>query len=233
MKRWVIIITICILIGVLINVAVTWWCTIWGDSKSNSNPVSQSGFSFDESESREWYVKTDIGKGFTYSLSDTYDSQKTSSERKLTAEEVLPYWADSLRPDSDTEDNYTQGYLVALAHGWPFRSMMITGGTGIDSHSKYITGLSWKAPIWLVDRPTQPVYCANWINLPLKIIWPGFVANTLLYAMLLYSIFLLPLKLRFLLRLKRGQCTKCGYPIGQSEVCTECGTQLILKRQRL
>ncbi len=233
MKRWVIIITSCILVGAIINVAVAWWFTIWGDEGANSDSITQYGRSYGKPESGEWYVETIIGSGFTFSLSAINVRSTERDERELTAEEVLTYyWVDSLRLDPDTISMYSQGMYCGLAHGWPFRSMMIIAGPGFDDKDIFLRGLPWSAPSWPVDRSTSPGLTSYPIYLPLNIIWPGFIANTLLYAMMFYSIFFMPFKLRYLFRTKRKQCTKCGYPIGQSEVCTECGTQLILKRQR-
>jgi len=54
---------------------------------------------------------------------------------------------------------------------------------------------------------------------PYAPIWPGFAINTAFYAMLLW----LPFVLRRWQRIKRGLCPKCAYPVGTSEICTECG----------
>ena len=60
--------------------------------------------------------------------------------------------------------------------------------------------------------------------IPLRPIWPGFAINTLFYAAILWGLFAAPLALRRRRRIKRGLCPKCAYPIGASDVCTECGT---------
>ena len=60
-------------------------------------------------------------------------------------------------------------------------------------------------------------------RLPLGIIWPGFAFNVLFYATLLWLLICGPFVLRRLLRVRRGRCPKCAYPIGESSVCTECG----------
>ncbi len=58
--------------------------------------------------------------------------------------------------------------------------------------------------------------------LPLRPIWPAFAVNTLFYAALLWS----PFALRRIIRVKRGLCPACGYPMGESAVCSECGKAL-------
>ncbi len=64
---------------------------------------------------------------------------------------------------------------------------------------------------------------------PLRPIWPGFAINTLFYATLLWLLAWGPFPLRRSLRLRRGLCPTCAYPMGESAVCTECG-RLLPKR---
>lgn len=63
-------------------------------------------------------------------------------------------------------------------------------------------------------------------HLPLWPIWPGFAINTFFYAALMWGFGSLVGALARRCRLRRGQCGKCGYPIGVSEVCTECGASV-------
>ena len=57
-------------------------------------------------------------------------------------------------------------------------------------------------------------------------LWPGFAVNTLFYAAILWFLIRGPFALRRSLRLRRGLCPKCAYPMGESAVCTECGKTL-------
>ena len=66
--------------------------------------------------------------------------------------------------------------------------------------------------------------------LPLCPIWPGFLLNTLLYAAILWLLIPGPFALRRFLRVRRGRCPKCAYPMGESAVCTECGRPLPRRR---
>lgn len=62
--------------------------------------------------------------------------------------------------------------------------------------------------------------------LPLRPIWPGFAINTIFYAAFLWLLFAASgyVRRRFIRgRIKRGLCPACAYPVGSSEVCTECG----------
>jgi hypothetical protein len=55
---------------------------------------------------------------------------------------------------------------------------------------------------------------------------PGFAINTILCAAILWRsrpLFDAPFAFRRRLRLRKGQCPECAYPIGASDLCTECG----------
>ena len=62
--------------------------------------------------------------------------------------------------------------------------------------------------------------------IPLRPIWPGFAINTFFYATLLWLLIPGPFAFRRFLRVRRGLCPKCAYPIGESSVCTECACAL-------
>lgn len=62
--------------------------------------------------------------------------------------------------------------------------------------------------------------------LPLKPIWRGFMANTLFYGLACWCAVMTVRWLRRHRRLLRGCCPECGYPIGTSARCSECGSPL-------
>ena len=61
--------------------------------------------------------------------------------------------------------------------------------------------------------------------LPMIPIWPGFVINTIFYAVVLGLLTLGPFTARRMIRRKRGRCIKCGYDLGHADhrACPECG----------
>ena len=67
---------------------------------------------------------------------------------------------------------------------------------------------------------------------PLNPIWPGFAINTLFYAAILWLLFAAPGRVRRWRRIRRGLCAKCAYPVGTSEVCTECGASVKVSASR-
>ncbi len=79
---------------------------------------------------------------------------------------------------------------------------------------------------WPVPRRVGPLKMNGLGFLPLHPIWPGFAINTLFYAAILWLLIPGPFALRRFLRVKRGLCPKCAYPMGESALCSECGRVL-------
>lgn len=122
--------------------------------------------------------------------------------------------------------------------GWPARSFW---GGNIDRSPRGDIRHDWRwsdSPqpdlptfcrsncIWSIDvqRGLSPLIPNRLV--PLKPIWPGFAVNTLFYATILWLIFFAPGAIRRMFRRRRHQCPACGYPIGVSPMCTECGKPL-------
>ena len=131
-------------------------------------------------------------------------------------------------------DPARQEFWIEDARGWPclgmygrLRCMVSLGAPGPNfwaNEAEAHQGL-------LVARPIpQGQYISDGFEpvcvLPMRPIWPGFAINTLFYAAIVWGVFAAPFALRRRRRIKRGLCPKCAYPIGSSDVCTECGKPL-------
>lgn len=116
-------------------------------------------------------------------------------------------------PRSDSSN--WRGYnLLHIRAGWPFRALEGTRwqvyGSGDKDRDIYRAVLPiLKGSRWLLLRPR----------------WFGFIANTLIYAFLLYGLFYGPRISKRFIREKKGHCIKCGYDLrGTSgSGCSECG----------
>ncbi len=62
--------------------------------------------------------------------------------------------------------------------------------------------------------------------LPLRPLWAGVIVNTIFYAAVFWLLVALPRTLHGRVRRLLCRCPQCGYPIGGSAVCTECGRPL-------
>jgi hypothetical protein len=116
------------------------------------------------------------------------------------------------------------GTPVRIAAGWPFFALQ---GGFVSPSRNFNTFAPFgaerlvdaiKLPAWLASRPGMSDR-----RLPLAPIWPGSAINTLFYAAILWLLFAAPFALRRMRRTKRGLCPACAYPVGASDLCTECG----------
>jgi ribose/xylose/arabinose/galactoside ABC-type transport system permease subunit len=127
--------------------------------------------------------------------------------------------------------------------GWPCRAMMgvvdgdVIRGTRMPCAFTTHGAASLGTPVELyVQIPTGgkplPVFARSAVVLPLRPLWPGFALSTVFWAVLLWLLWMLPRGARSVVWFVRRRCVHCGYPIGVSPVCTECGRLIRIRRQR-
>ncbi len=93
---------------------------------------------------------------------------------------------------------------------------------------EHVYGVGWPAH----SLGTTWTFIDLWAEPCFRPLWPGFAINTLFYATLLWLLIPGPFALRRFIRRKRAQCPACGYPAGESAVCSECGRALPQGRRR-
>ena len=222
MKRWLIIVVVFLLAGAVVNVAVAWgWAVLIRLSGPGSaSPIVQAHLTELEPDGswRFWSImrSKDRGVWCDYSYWDTRSKLpdgEIAYSTKLRPDELAPSWA-SLRTPPDTD------YAIRWVHayGWPVVSMWRDYGGGVDG---YMYELLHGLPVAFL--PPDGGFPRA---VPLSPIWPGFIINTLFYAAVLWLLIPGPFVLRRFIRMKRGRCVKCGYPMGGSGVCSECGAAL-------
>ena len=113
--------------------------------------------------------------------------------------------------------------------GWPMRSFRGFVSSGLQPPIMPRNPNPKRLPqeeigVFKIERPINDWKLPRY--LPYGPIWPGLIVNTLVYATVLIVIIWLLLTARYKLRLRRNLCPNCKYPIGVSEVCTECGNTL-------
>lgn len=144
-------------------------------------------------------------------------------------------------------------YMYEQAHGWPlltahcdwlsthvdvmprlsvsylfFRKDELRGGLDLRILGESKSSLSF--PLRPPDE-REGWYFNHSVNrdivLPFHPIWSGLILNTLFYAVLIWGVVSGPGAARRAFRKHRNRCPACGYPIGTSIICTECGCQLV------
>ncbi len=140
-----------------------------------------------------------------------------------SGEIALPLWAESLRQPSATYANGKQSFeeRLIIARGWPCPAMALEvigrpRAQRFDVAGGFDLGDPFASNAGALPR-----------LIPYRPIWPGFALNTMLYAAMLWLLFAAPFALRRRVRIRRGLCPACAYPVGESDVCTECGQRVI------
>lgn len=115
--------------------------------------------------------------------------------------------------------------------GWPMCSFrgFVSGGLKGPFNSKQVPPLYKQLPqhelgVIAIERSVSNTTMNRY--LPYMPIWFGLIVNTLVYAILILAIMWILLTVRAMRRLRRNLCPHCKYPIGVSDVCTECGYDL-------
>jgi hypothetical protein len=192
-----------LLLGAVVNIAVAWGCVKWSpdplDSASGVGPwpVAAPG---DWPAESHWLRQASCG---------------------LT--ESIAFAAENATPTSPSQ-RWNQWAFQA---GLPFRAVCCrrhTIGLSQIGSSMCEERTANIGEGIVVDVDTGSHQRKRWI--PMLPIWPGFLINTLLYAVVWWLLSAAPFALRRRRRIKRGLCPACAYPIGDSAVCTECGSQL-------
>jgi hypothetical protein len=230
MRRWLITILIFLLAGAAVNVAVAWGNVVAVALMTQGNSLAkldvQTVLTEDE---RPWphpvpsnWPDTSHLKRFKY-FGWRCDVRRSSIETSTiwlcalgTVKAGWPVRAlESIRWSETQRGPDTFRYVV-----WDRR---IDTGVPLDSPPP---GHNLPFPWW-----TDGILLPNsgpWYrqSLPTRPLWPGFAVNTLFYAAFLCLMICGPFVLRRFSRIRRDLCPKCGYPIGDSPSCTECGKPL-------
>ncbi len=226
MKRRLTKLVLFLLLGAVVNVAVAWGCATFPDLMAKESDLLV--WTLDEEE--RWFVRKweHPGAAFYASL-------------RIAARSHPNYPPPPGPHPSNVVPN--QGSLAVPRPGYAQDSI------GIDSRGVSLRG--WPMLAMWCEYPRRgrpeiltvaggiqlpldeggfreywPMFRSTWPKvLPLRIVWPGFLFNTALYAAVLWLIFAAPFTARRIIRQRRGRCINCGYDLSHAEheVCPECG----------
>jgi hypothetical protein len=114
--------------------------------------------------------------------------------------------------------------IVHVECGWPWRCLA--------ARSFYMPG-GWRDQDAVIKLPLRRSASGRFVQpeLPLRFIWTGFALNSIVFALVIAAPIVLPLWLRRWHRMRKNRCARCGYPRGESDVCTECGSSLQMSRR--
>ena len=145
-------------------------------------------------------------------------------------EELVPRWTglENASPPYEAGE-VREDYRGVDARGWPMLSLWLELAgpvSPLEVRGGLATSKLRKATWMSTSRPVRRYGHSFPVALPLRPLWPGFAVNTLFYAAVLWLLGYSVFATRRFIRMKRGRCVKCGYPRGESGVCSECGAEL-------
>jgi hypothetical protein len=247
MKRWTIQVCVFLLLGAIVNVAVAWGC-VWISWPRGDLIRARRTAIFGQSARMLDPATADAG----WLRSFGWKPRDADQCHRFPIEIVERHWlgriqiehAEAVRPNTSIcfgHGGPCVAHIVTLVNmGWPMSAL---GGEQWTDYNQApsISGTSpfvWEQyprkafgamsvtrHAWLAGTPFEINELLAW-----RPIWPGFAINTLLYAALLWGLFAAPLALRRRRRVRRGLCPACAYPVGESDICTECGKPVRVRR---
>ena len=227
MRRRIFIAAIFLLAGAVVNVAVAWGCATWIDLPYEESRV-ESGGSMKGPSHRMWGIGTLRRRGAFRVYSSWHDlgSPGGSSGPGLPsgpAAPLVPKWAPFLAPTYEPPIPAHHSYF-ADARGWPRLSMW----SGLRRSMRPPGALPSVSTLGIALDPEliAPYNPEKLRLLPLRPLPMGFAINTAFYAAVLWLLIPGPFVLRRFIRIRRGLCPACAYPMGESAVCSECGKAL-------
>ena len=206
-----------LLMGAAVTYASAWGLTLWSPYSVSLLPPADPGGKLPPlvegpDGMRGWWA---IGRGFGV-------SEAIPMAAQMTEDEEFRHWGESGTP-------------AYYNSGWPFVSLCSTVRCVKDpaGHGSELT--RWDLPVReIVRRGVNTSDAPLWLHaqhdrrLALIPTGPGFIANTLVYAGAACCIVSLVEWMRRRGRIRRNQCTSCGYSregLVDGAVCPECGTE--------
>jgi len=209
--------------GAALNVAVAWGCGFVDRNLTRNGIVGLSPLKENEHTNGTWEVSVTESRFVLDVRSTRYRltvPPNSLGERPFNnfpqATIVLPARFGHLAvPSTEFAAHSVNTEIInCIAVGWPMLTLWHERETRADDWTRYVNVRSIvRGAVNLRDLGAFPY----------RPIWPGFAINTLFYAGVLWVLCCGPFALRRMIRRRRGLCAACAYPIGQSDVCTECG----------
>lgn len=234
MRARVIVIVICLLLGMVVNIAAAWVFALYAPLHSNEEKFNEGHFTGWDDRHVDWYLRN-------YPFEELVVPVKPPPRPSL-ADQGLPAGtrvtyapSDSMSGWGCAEFDYLRisayhppsAGVTRVRSGLPFRSMTAASWWKVSSDSSsseermiggMVVEVRREADLW-----NQVTFLMGPRILPFQPIWPGFLLNTVIYAVPFWLLATLPFQWRARRRRRRGWCVACAYPMGSSPVCTECG----------
>ncbi len=226
MRRHLFIAAIFLLAGAVVNVAVAWGFAAWVDPQWH-NANERVGGCWVAENSRYWIIWERRTTGAVRIISRWHDVEMVGDGGGFPdgpCRPLVPAWAPFVAPDDEPPTKASHAWLTS-SRGWPMCS--VAGALHLTNRRGprgLVTDIDMFWAISLDEgRVANPRSHWKLRLLPFRPSAAGFAVNTLFYAAVLWLLIPGPFVLRRVVRRRRGLCVKCGYPVGETDVCSECG----------
>jgi hypothetical protein len=223
-RRIAITAVICLLIGMVVTVLISWLLAVTVDVYATraDDALTPRG-------EWHWSVHRHAGIGSTR-IESMWRHQEHPGRTIVSADTLAPRWAGIDKPPQERGIIHLNRLIDA--RGWPWLAFSSDVRRVIVSEPRTVTtdelvnGIRVPVAEWNILRwagsPPSPSFMSPRV-LPLRPIWRGFMLNSLLYGGLIWLAFFGRPMWTQARRRRRGQCPACGYPTGTSPRCSECG----------
>jgi hypothetical protein len=230
MKRRLIQLVVLVALGVAINLTVAWTLAWKGMPTTPPTRKGQEIVFCSQQSMGSKLRRTPGAFEAAQAMSFHFDGVSAWPITESEFRDLLPAWSDM----HDGQAIYRQGDRVhsllsyhEVANGWPLLSLR--GTCLVDITLGRTDAVAFRNVHGMLPTLDDEQWGVPGTMYPYAPIWSGLLLNTLLYASSLWMLcqfMVLPLRFRRRLRLRRGLCPHCAYPIGSSPLCTECGKPL-------
>ena len=203
-KRRLLIVAVFLLAGAVVNVAVAWGCAL-GVLPFLPYSAHDDHNYVDEAHSTWWRENAP----------STWEGDLASVSRVPGFGTLHLMYAQYATEDEKRTLGSTT-LVFRLFAGIPFRCL--EGSSWVDRTAGTVRSDSL---VHVSRRWWRPAG-----NIPLRFRWAETSANILFYTVVFVGIRLVYLSIRARIRLRRGLCPACAYPMGESDTCSECGKPL-------
>ena len=222
MRRRISKLVVFLLLGAIVNVAVSWACALLVDFHGAETVVGGA-----KGRRGDWVIwHHDSGGCIRIRALAVSGNNIEEYEQYPMHPSLLPSWgplAEQVRQQVRQQVRDEPFVRVADAYGWPTYSLWCAFAWNTAQWPNVITDPRLSAII--IASPMGGNYALSQRALPLRPIWPGFAVNTIFYATLLWLFIFAAYALRRRARRKRGLCVACGYDLRGNlpQGCPECG----------
>lgn len=204
MRRWRLI-TFSLATGFITNVLIAWACATWSTSDQEHSNYNAPGVGWPAIPPADWPEASMWIKCTAFGMQT--DGASANLQRLI----------DTRRADPSIKCHW----MFVDQYGWPCLALSRRRETVQVMRTSQQPPLPWWIAGFETPRWIKPIHKSG---IPVNPMWPGLIANTLLYSAITAGMCIAATTLRNRSRRRRNLCTHCAYPIPDpAKPCPECG----------